>query len=246
MIQWEKKTGLFEKSNGKRDGSVGKTKIIAIEGIDGSGKGSQFTLLYENLKARGLNVARRDYPRYESFFGAQVGRLLSGEGGVRADTVDGKSMALWFALDRWESFRDYRDGDADVLLLNRFVLSNAVYQSIRDIDLGKPDIVDWVFELEYGYFGLPRPDVTLLFDVSEEQAERNVKKKGFRGYVGDGADVYEQSNAIQERARQKYIECAGRFPDIAVISCMKNGLFLSPSEISSKALAVLEQRRVLE
>ena len=222
-----------------------KTKIISIEGIDGSGKGSQFALLFEALSARGLRVARRDYPRYDSFFGTQVGKLLSGEGGVRADTVDGKSMALWFALDRWESFRDYRDGEADILLLNRFVLSNAVYQSIRDIDLGKPDIVDWVFELEYEHFGLPRPDATLLFDVSSEQAEENVKKKGFRGYVGDKADVYEESTGIQERARKKYLECAERFPEIAVIPCMENGKFLSPEEICFRAVKEFEWRGVL-
>ncbi|HWS29250.1 MAG TPA: hypothetical protein VN512_03945 [Clostridia bacterium] len=222
-----------------------KTKIISIEGIDGSGKGSQFALLFEALSARGLRVARRDYPRYDSFFGAQVGKLLSGEGGVRADTVDGKSMALWFALDRWESFRDYRDGEADILLLNRFVLSNAVYQNIRDIDLGKPDIVDWVFELEYEHFGLPRPDATLLFDVSSEQAEENVKKKGFRGYVGDKADVYEESTGIQERARKKYLECAERFPEIAVIPCMEDSKFLSPEEICFRAVKELEWRGVL-
>ncbi len=224
---------------------MSKTKIISIEGIDGSGKGSQYALLFEALTERGYHVARRDYPCYDSFFGAQVGKLLSGEGGVRADTVDGKSMALWFALDRWESFRDFNDGEADILLLNRFVLSNAVYQSIRDIDLGKPDIVDWVFELEYNHFGLPRPDATLLFDISSEQAEENVKKKGFRGYVGDKADVYEESTGIQERARIKYLECAERFPEIAVVRCMKDGKFLSPQEISERAMQELERRKIL-
>ncbi|MCE5235044.1 MAG: hypothetical protein LLF87_03210 [Eubacteriales bacterium] len=222
-----------------------KTKIISIEGIDGSGKGSQFALLYEALLARGYAVAKRDYPCYDSFFGAQVGRLLSGEGGVRADAVDGKSMALWFALDRWESFRGYCDGEAEFLLLNRFVLSNAVYQSIRDIDLGKPDIVDWVFELEYNHFGLPRPDATLLFDVSSDRAEENIKKKGYRGYVGSGADIYERSSGIQERARVKYLECAARFPEIAVIPCMAGGALLSPAQICERALEELERRGIL-
>lgn len=222
-----------------------KTKIISIEGIDGSGKGSQFPLLYEALTARGYTVARRDYPCYESFFGKEVGRLLAGDGGARADAIEGKSMALWFALDRFESFQSYRDGETDFLLLNRFVLSNAVYQSIRDIDLGKPDIVDWIFELEYEHFGLPRPDATLLFDVSEAQAEENVKKKGFRGYVGEGADVYESSTGIQERARKKYLACAERFPEIAVIPCMENGALLSPGAICARAVAELERRGIL-
>lgn len=42
-----------------------------------------------------------------------------------------------------------------------------------------------IFDLEYNRFALPRPDVTLLFDVSEASASENVDKKGFREYVGD-------------------------------------------------------------
>ena len=104
-----------------------KTRIIAIEGIDGSGKGVQYRLLRDALLARGYTVATRDFPAYDSFFGGEIGKLLSGAEGTRADQVDGKSMALWFALDRFESFRDYRDGATDILILNRYVLSNAVY-----------------------------------------------------------------------------------------------------------------------
>lgn len=224
---------------------MNRTKVIAIEGIDGSGKSVQFSLLKEALSARGLSVATREYPKYSSFFGTQVGKLLSGADGVSAGEVDGKSMALWFALDRFEDFKDYRDGEADVLLINRFVLSNAVYQSIRDIDLGKPDIVDWVFELEYEHFGLPRPDAILFFDVATEQAERNVDKKGFRDYVGSGRDVYEASNGIQQRARAKYLECAARYAEISVINCMENGVFLPPERISAEALKTLASRHIV-
>lgn len=194
-----------------------KTKVIAIEGIDGSGKGVQYRLLTQSLAAMGYAVQSRDYPMYGTFFGSEVGKLLAGTAAVPADQVDGKSMALWFALDRWESFRDYRDGEADFLVINRFVLSNAVYQSIRDVDLGKPDIVDWVLELEYGHFGLPRPDVNLVFSVAPEAAGENVLKKGFRAYVGEKKDVYEASRPIQARAMTKYHEIAARFPDVELI-----------------------------
>lgn len=44
-----------------------KTRIIAIEGIDGSGKGVQYRLLRDALLARGYTVATRDFPAYDSF-----------------------------------------------------------------------------------------------------------------------------------------------------------------------------------
>lgn len=222
-----------------------KTKIITIEGIDGSGKGVQYRLLTKALADMGYTVASRDYPMYDTFFGAQVGALLAGKGAVPADEVDGKSMALWFALDRWESFHDYRDGDADFLIINRFVLSNAVYQSIRDIDLGKPDIVDWVLELEYGHFGLPRPDVNLVFMVTVEAAEQNVRRKGFRDYVGAGKDVYEASSAIQARAMNKYAEIAARMEDVELIPCMEGGALLGVEEIAARVLAALKKRDII-
>lgn len=133
---------------------MGKTRIIAIEGIDGCGKTVQFDLLKSRLESMGFTVATRSFPIYESFFGAQVGKYLSNKEGVSAIDVDNKSMALWFALDRWESFVDYKDDETDFLLINRYVLSNAVYQSIR---AGDTDIADWVLELEYEHFRLPHP-----------------------------------------------------------------------------------------
>ncbi|MBO4384358.1 MAG: hypothetical protein J5854_02910 [Clostridia bacterium] len=221
------------------------TKIITIEGIDGSGKTVQFRLLKEYLLNAGHSVASREFPVYESFFGKQVGKLLSGEEGVLATDVDQKSMALWYALDRWESFRDYRPGETDFLLMNRYVLSNAVYQSIRERDLGKPDIMDWVFDLEYGHFGLPRPDLNIFFDVNAKRAGQNVDRKGFRDYVGSGRDVYEKSFGMQERAREMYLEAAERYDDIAVIGCMEDGAMRAPEAILESVIGELQNRKIL-
>lgn len=222
-----------------------KTRIIAIEGIDGSGKGVQYRLLSDELRKLGYTVATRDFPAYDSFFGREIGKLLSGAEGTRADEVDGKSMALWFALDRFESFRDYVDGAADILILNRYVLSNAVYQSIRDVDLGKPDIADWVFDVEYNHLGLPRPDVNLVFSIAPAEAEANVCKKGFRDYVGTGRDVYESSHNIQARAMAQYLAYAARYDDIAVIPCMEEGRLLPVEAIGAAVLAALRVRRII-
>ena len=197
------------------------TKIIAFEGIDGTGKTVQLQQLFERLTARGLVVRTLSFPMYETFFGAECGRLLSGSGGVRANEVDQRSMALWYALDRFEAFRDFNYSDADVLLINRYILSNAVYQSVRDRDLGNPDLLDFVVELEYEHFRIPKADVHIVLDMNPENALENVGKKGFRDYVGDQPDIYEALPDIQKRARQKYMEYAKRMPGIRIIPCME-------------------------
>ena len=209
------------------------TKIIAFEGIDGTGKSVQMERLCEALKARGLSVLEISFPMYDTFFGDLVGRYLSAKDGIGANTVDGKSMALWFALDRFEAFRTLDYSGYDVLLINRYVLSNAVYQSIRDIDIGKPDILDFCLELAHKHFGIPVPDLHLVLDMDTEDAANNVDKKGFREYIGNARDVYESIDSIQARARKKYAEYAQRIPNVKLIQCMENGRLL-PIDVIAK------------
>ena len=208
------------------------TKIIAFEGIDGTGKTVQLQLLYERLVASGRFCVRTlSFPMYDTFFGAECGRLLSGSGGVRANEVDQRSMALWYALDRFEAFRNLDYSDADILLINRYILSNAVYQSVRERDLGNPDLLDFVIELEYEHFRIPRADAHIVLDMNPENALENVGKKGFRDYVGDQPDIYEALPDIQKRARQKYIEYAKRMPGIHIIPCMEQNRLKSIEDI---------------
>jgi dTMP kinase len=176
---------------------------------------------------------------YDTFFGEMIGRYLSAKDGIAANTVDGKSMALWFALDRFEALRNLDYSDADVLLINRYVLSNAVYQSIRDIDLDKPDILDFCLELEHKHFGIPVPDLHLVLDMDTESAAENVDKKGFREYIGNARDVYESIDSIQARARKKYAEYAQRIPNVHLILCTENGKLLPIETIAKHIEAVV-------
>lgn len=198
--------------------------VITFEGIDGTGKGTQMELARDLFLSLGKRVLPLSFPRYETFFGNEVGAYLTAREGIRADTVDGKSMALWFALDRWDTFRNISLDDYDIVLINRYVLSNAVYQSIRDIDLGRPDLIDFLIELEFDRFGIPRPDLCLVFDMDLSAANKNVGKKGFRDYIGgNGSDIYESVPDIQKRARQKYLDYAQKLENVEIIPCMEEG-----------------------
>jgi len=118
-----------------------------------------------------------------------------------------------------------------VLLINRYILSNAVYKSVRDCDLDKPDLLEFVFELEHEHFRIPRADAHIVLDMNPENAYENVGKKGYRDYVGDQPDIYEALPDIQKRARQKYIEYATRMPGIHIIPCMEQNKLKSIAAI---------------
>lgn len=200
-----------------------KTKIICLEGLDGSGKTVQTTLLEEYLKQSGKSVFLIDFPQYDSFFGKEIGRMLSGKDAVNAAEVDVYSMSLWYAADRWNSLRKVDLSQYDYVIFNRYTLSNAVYQCARGFGSYRKEFVDWIFALEQGEFGLPAVDLYLFLDVNLDASKSNVKEKGHRDYVGEQADVYESSKNLLTDARQIYLEIAKENPQVKVISCMKDG-----------------------
>ncbi len=209
-------------------------RLIAIEGLDGAGKTTQVSLLAERLAPHEVV----SFPRYDTFFGRQIRMLLDGVGGISAQTVDPRSMALWYALDRAQWARDRKAGSDGVVLLNRYALSNAVYQSarsesardqrsLRGAPLGE-DLFDWVLRLEFEELGLPRPDVTVILDVPPEVSRQRVTHR-------DGAgDVYERAADLQARVRDGYLTAAARLPDVVVVSAAG-----PPEAIHAEVLAAI-------
>ena len=218
-----------------------KTVIIAFEGIDGSGKSIQFKLLRESMARRGKSVGILDFPNYDSFFGKEIGRLLSGKEAVTASELDPRSMSLWYAADRWNALRDFKAARYDLVLMNRSTMANAAYQGTR---CGDPaELAKWIYELEFQVFGIPEPDLCFIFDIPVSLSRKNVAKKGFRGYVGADADVYEKDAAFLERVRTGYQICAGLFPGSVLLNCAASESEMrEPEEIAAEVLQIVKSR----
>ena len=224
--------------------TVHKTKIIAFEGIDGSGKSLQYRRLTEALRQRGYCVDCMDFPAYDDFFGKEIGRMLSGSETVTADTVDAKSMSLWYALDRLQAFRHYDLTKSDFLLLNRSSLSNAVYQSTRCPEPERRAMIQWIDCLEFEQLAIPKPDLYIVFDILPEQSKENVAKKGHREYIGEKADVYEAKVGFMEAVRSAYLVAAEIFDNVEIMNCMApEGGMLSVDVIGNRVLQLAENLR---
>src|ERR1700693_5391726 len=126
-------------------------KLIALEGIDGSGKLTQLDLLARELDARGLATFRISFPRYESFFGKLVGSYLNGDFGA-LDAVDPHFSALLYAGDRLEAKSEIEAAlsSGKIVLADRYIGSNMAHQSERVPPEQRDEFIGWLKRLEYG------------------------------------------------------------------------------------------------
>src|SRR5215469_10489635 len=125
-------------------------KLIALEGIDGSGKRTQLDLLAGALEGRGLPTSLISFPQYESFYGKLVGQYLNGEFGALA-AVDPHLSALLYAGDRLEAKPEMEAALAagKFLLADRYVGSNLAHQCARVRAESREEFLDWLRRLEY-------------------------------------------------------------------------------------------------
>ncbi|ADK28310.1 dTMP kinase [Corynebacterium pseudotuberculosis] len=174
--------------------------IIAIEGIDGAGKNTLVRALVEKLDARVLG-----FPRYQDSIHAHLAqKALYQEMGDVSDSI--YAMALLFALDRREIAEELRSykGSEDVILLDRYVSSNAAYSAARAQDW---NLVAWVSHLEFEEFGLPTPDIQVLLNTSPEVAAQRAAKREEQDQ-DRSRDCYETDSSLQVRTSDAYARLA--------------------------------------
>jgi dTMP kinase len=219
-------------------------KFIAIEGIDGSGKGTQAELLAREFATRGMPCARFSFPRYDSSFGRLVGRFLNGEFGALS-AVDAHFSALLYAGDRFEAkgALEAELAAGKVILADRYVASNLAHQTARVPDEGRPQFMAWLRQLEYGIYGLPREDLVIYLRLNPEQAYRLVGTKSPRPYTGLARDLQEADRGHLEQAAKVY-EVLATESNWATIECAdpETGSPKTPAEIHQAVMAAVGSR----
>jgi dTMP kinase len=209
-------------------------KIIAIEGIDGSGKGTQSRLLVEALQAEGKTVSLLSFPRYsDTRFGAAIGDFLNGRFGD-LDTVSPWLISVLYAGDRFESKTTIEQAIAenDLLLFDRYTSSNIAHQGAKVQDAERDEIIRWIEEIEHDVFGLPRPELNLLLDVSVQTSQALIRRKAPRDYTEAAADLQESNVAYMTGVHACYQQLADR-PDWKKVAC-EDSSGVKPVEVIAK------------
>lgn len=185
-------------------------QLIAIEGVDGAGKRTITAGLTAQWEARGLSVATLAFPRYGRSVHADLAAesLKGGHGDVVSSAY---AMGLLFALDRRDAREELTELSAshDLVVLDRWVASNAAYGAARLHQDGDGDMARWVYELEYRRFELPRPDWQVFLNVSPEVARQRARQR--EQQESDRArDTYERDGDLQARVSAAYADLAHR------------------------------------
>ena len=210
-----------------------KGRLVALCGIDGSGKATQADLLARRASAEGLAVRSVSFPRYgQGFFAELIERYLRGEFARRAEDVSPYLAALPYALDRWQAAPELRRWleEGALVICNRYVPANMAHQGAKLPEAeARRGFYRWVEDLEYGTLGLPRPHLQALLDVPPRVAAGLVRRRdGADGQTVAG-DIHEADAAHLEATAAAYREMAARgAADWAVVHCVEAGQMLAP------------------
>jgi len=217
-------------------------KLIAIEGIDGSGKRTQVELLASALRQRGYSVHQTGFPKYDSTFGKLIGQFLDGQLGP-LETVDPRFTALLYAGDRLEAKPelDAALSQGQIVLADRYIGSNLAHQGARTLPENRSAFIDWIRHVEYSIYGLPREQLILYLRVTPEQAQKLVLQKTAREYTSATQDLQEASIHHLRSAAAVYDQLAAHAPWVT-IQCFDSGcnVMHSPETIATEILSVVE------
>ncbi len=216
-------------------------KLIAVEGIDGSGKQTQVRLLARALESRGHQVLSTGFPHYDSWFGKMVGQFLNGDFGP-LDSVDPHFTALLYAGDRFEGKRPIVAAleSGEVVLADRYVGSNLAHQSARTAPEKRAEFRAWIEHLEYNIYQLPKEDLVLYLRLPPHEAQTLVAKKSARKYTDAAHDILESNIRHLQDAAAMY-DLLARGSNWKTIECFDDAkqVIRSPEEISAEILAAV-------
>lgn len=221
--------------------------LIVLEGLDGAGKSTQIKRLREYLSQRGIESEYLHFPRFDApIFGELIARFLRGEFGS-LEQVDPYLVALLYAGDRADAAKGIQEWikGGKAVVLDRYVYSNIGYQCAKlDSKEERDRLAEWILDLEYNYYSIPKPDLSIFLDVPFSFTERKLREQregDDRNYLNGSKDIHEGSLTLQQRVREVYIRAAESDENMVIVSCDDgSGAMATPDVIFERIKEVID------
>lgn len=221
-----------------KEGGCMKKRLIVIDGLDGSGKSTQFEIVKEKLSER-FTVKAISFPDYDKPSSALVKMYLGGELAKDASEVNAYAASSFYAVDRYASYKMYWEknyADGELILASRYVSSNAIHQMAKLDESQWDDYLDWLNDYEYDKLGLPQPDCVIFLDMPVEISQKLMTER----YNGDESkkDIHE-SDVEYLRTCRKTALYAAKKCGWSIIPCSDGENPFSIEHISMEIMRVI-------
>lgn len=216
-----------------------KGKLIVFEGIDGSGKSTQFDLMCKRLENHGVDFRRLIFPQYNQPSSALIRMYLEGQFGKNPTDVNAYASSAFYAVDRYASFvkvwRDYYLSGG-MILADRYTTSNAIHQGAKLPDDEQENFFRWLEQFEYEKMGLPVPDSVVYMDVTLESADENLRSREAK--KGQSGDIHETDSGYLAKCLTVAKKAADYY-GWNIVKCTSDGAMRNPENIHQEIFTLL-------
>ena len=211
-------------------------KLIAIEGLDGSGKGTQSAILADKLTSLGYRVGVMSFPDYESGGSTPVKMYLGGELGSSPSDVNAYAASVLFCTDRlvsWKSEWEAKFAELDFVIANRYTTANA-YHQLSKLPRDEWDaFLGWLYDLEFTKVGLPVPDRVICLLNPPESAIAMIEARCRE--TGVKKDIHEADADYLRRCYDAALY-AGEASGWVMLSCVEDGNVISREDMHRRIM----------
>ena len=175
-------------------------KFIVIEGLDGSGKGTQIERLSEVLWALGIPVITTAEPT-DGYIGKHLREMLRD-----SDNKDMSLQASLFLADRLDHLTNPETGiyacldNRITVICDRYYYSSFAYQ-------GTAADMDWVMDMNLNSPSMLKPDLCIFFDVEPETCRERITQ------TRENPELYEKDVGVMRSIRDNFHTVFERLKD---------------------------------
>ena len=221
-----------------------KGKLFVIDGTDGSGKQTQLQKLKERFEKEKIEYKSVSFPNYDSPSSSLVKMYLAGEFGTDPQAISPYIASTFYAADRYATYKkDYEEyyNNGGIILADRYTTSNMVHQAgkIKD-DKEREKFLDWLWNFEFGLYGLPVPTKVIFLNMPTEYAQKLMKNRENKITHEDKKDIHERNTEHLKAAYNEACKLVKKY-DWCEVHCVEKDRIKTIEEIHEEVFNIVKK-----